>query len=62
MTFTRRQWAALLGISPLLAQAPPPPAPETKPERANTDVREASQRLAEIEVPMDVAPAFRFVA
>jgi hypothetical protein len=63
MTFTRRQWAALVGMSPLLAQTPPPPpAPQEKPEKANTDVREASQRLAEIEVPMDVEPAFRFSA
>jgi hypothetical protein len=62
MTFTRRQWAALLGISPLLAQTPPAPAPEAKLEKANADVREASQRLAEIEVPMDIEPAFRFSA
>jgi hypothetical protein len=62
MTFTRRQWAALLGISPLLAQTPSAPPPEAKPEKANADVREASQRLAQIEVPMDVEPAFRFTA
>jgi hypothetical protein len=62
MTFTRRQWAALLGISPLLAQTQPAPAPEAKLEKANADVREASQRLAEIEVPMDIEPAFRFSA
>ncbi|HMJ62803.1 MAG TPA: hypothetical protein VK493_13615 [Bryobacteraceae bacterium] len=62
MTFTRRQWAALLGMSPLLAQTPPAPAPQEKPEKASTDVREASKRLAEIEVPMDVEPAFRFSA
>lgn len=62
MTLTRRQWAALLGAAPLLAQTPPPPAPEAKLEKANADVRETSQRLAEIEVPMDLEPAFRFTA
>jgi hypothetical protein len=62
MTFTRRQWAALLGISPLLAQTPSAPAPEAKPEKAQADIRKTSQRLAEIEVPMDVEPAFRFTA
>jgi hypothetical protein len=66
MTFTRRQWAALLGVSPLLAAAPvqvPPPAPpEQKLEKANADIRDASQRLAEIEVPIDIEPAFQFTA
>jgi hypothetical protein len=62
MTLTRRQWAVLLGISPLLAQAPPSSPPEQKSEKPDADVRDVSQRLAEIEVPMDVEPAFRFTA
>jgi hypothetical protein len=62
MTLTRRQWAVLLGISPLLAQAPPTPPPEQKPEKPEAGVRDVSQRLAEIEVPMDIEPAFRFSA
>ena len=65
MTLTRRQWGALLGASPLLtraaAQAPPTP-PQQKPEKPEAGVRDVSQRLAEIEVPMDIEPAFRFTA
>ena len=66
MTLTRRQWGALLGASPLLtraaAQIPPVPPTQQKPEKPDAEVREISQRLAEIEVPMDVEPAFRFTA
>jgi hypothetical protein len=66
MTLTRRQWGALLGASPLLtraaAQTPPIPPPEQKPENPDAGVHEVSQRLAEIEVPMDIEPAFRFMA
>ena len=66
MTLTRRQWGALLGASPLLtraaAQIPPVPATQQKSEKPDAEVREISQRLAEIEVPMDVEPAFRFTA
>jgi hypothetical protein len=66
MTLTRRQWGALLGASPLLtraaAQAPPTPPPEQKPEKPDAAVHDVSQRLAEIEVPMDIEPAFRFSA
>lgn len=66
MTLTRRQWGALLGASPLLtkaaAQTPPAPPAEQKPEKPDAGVRDVSQRLAEIEVPMDVEPAFRFTA
>jgi hypothetical protein len=66
MTLTRRQWAALVSASPLLAQvAPPTPAPLSpaqKREKANADVREVSQRLASIDLPLGVEPAFRFTA
>ncbi|HEY3935883.1 MAG TPA: hypothetical protein VGL97_00510 [Bryobacteraceae bacterium] len=57
---TRRQWTALLAASPLLAQAPAPLAP--KVQNANADVQQTSQRLAEIELPMNIEPAFRFTA
>jgi len=72
---TRRQVAALLGASPLLAQvtqkippqgAPMPAAPNATPEqklaKALADVREASNRLAQIELPMNIEPAFAFRA
>jgi hypothetical protein len=66
MTLTRRQWGALLGASPLLtraaAQIPPTPAPAQKDENPDASVRDVSQRLAEIELPMNVEPAFRFSA
>jgi hypothetical protein len=57
---TRRQWTALLAASPLVAQVAA--TPEQKVEKANADVRQVSQRLAEIEVPMNIEPAFRFTA
>lgn len=70
---TRRQVAALLGASPLLAQvtqkippqaapapAPPNATPEQKVEKALADVHEASARLAQIELPMNIEPAFAF--
>jgi hypothetical protein len=70
---TRRQLAALLGASPLLAQAtqktppqavptpaPPNATPEQKRQKAMADVHQASSRLAQIELPMDIEPAFAF--
>ena len=66
MTLTRRQWGVLLGTSSLLtraaAQTPPVPPAQQKSEKPDVDIREISQRLAEIEVPMNVEPAFRFTA
>jgi hypothetical protein len=66
MTLTRRQWGVLIGTSPLLtraaAQTPPAPPAQQKSEKPDAEIRETSQRLAEIEVPMDVEPAFRFTA
>ncbi len=72
---TRRQAAALLAAAPLAAQvvsttppvgspAPPSPAatPEQRVEKANADVRQVSERLSKIEVPMNVEPAFTFRA
>ena len=72
---TRRQWTALLGAAPLAAQVTtnvppigsPQPAPanasqQDKLQKAKDDVRRVSERLAAIEVPMDVEPAFTFKA
>ena len=72
--FTRRKWAAMLAAAPAaLAQvsSPVPPqgvpaapattlTPEGKLQKALADVREVSQRLSQIELPMDVEPAFSF--
>jgi hypothetical protein len=70
---SRREWAALLSAAPLVGQvtskvppqgAPAPPAPPATPEqrrqKAYADVRQISDRLAKLEVPMDVEPAFAF--
>ena len=66
MTITRREWTALLGALPLFGQtpvqAPVPAAPPEGIEKATADVRDVSQRLAEIEMPLNIEPAFRFVA
>lgn len=53
-----------MGVAPLLAQtAPPKPqTSEQRPEKAKNDVREVSDKLAAFKVPMDVEPAFHFVA
>jgi hypothetical protein len=63
---TRRQLASLLAATPLIAQTPqpsttaaPPPDPTAK---AAADLAKVTQRLAEIELPMNVEPAFRFTA
>ncbi|HEX3684697.1 MAG TPA: hypothetical protein VHU83_19320 [Bryobacteraceae bacterium] len=70
---TRRHAAALLGASPLLAQvtpktppqaapvpAPPGATPEQKLQKAFADIHQVSDRLAQIELPMNVEPAFAF--
>jgi hypothetical protein len=52
---------ALLGATPLLAQtSPPSPAPVQRAEKAQSDVREVSAKLAAIELPMSVEPSFHF--
>jgi hypothetical protein len=67
--FTRRELAALLSVSPLLAQnVPPTPAQPkaeaapTSPQKAAEDVRQTSEKLRALSVPMDVEPAFSFKA
>jgi hypothetical protein len=70
---SRREAAALLCASPLLAQvtqktpplgapAPAKPAatPEQKFQKALADVHQVSDHLAQIQLPMDVEPAFAF--
>jgi hypothetical protein len=72
---TRRQWTALLGAAPLVAQVtssvPPagvpapssgPASPEQRLQKAYADVRQASERLSKVELPMNVEPAFSFRA
>ena len=72
--YTRRHCALLLAAAPLAAQvtgpatppagSPVPPkapaTPEARREKAIADVREISKRLASIEVPMNLEPAFAF--
>ncbi len=70
---TRREWTALVGAAPLLAQvtsqkppqgapapAPASATPQEKLNKAYTDVRTVSGRLSQLEVPMNVEPAFAF--
>ena len=72
---TRRQWTWLLGSAPLVAQvtstvpptgAPAPPtapaSPEQRLQKAYADIRQVSERLSKIEVPMNIEPAFSFRA
>jgi len=69
-SLTRRQWtaalAATVAAAPLAGQStsrvPPQaaPAPEDKLQKAYADVRQLSDTLAKIEVPMNVEPAFAF--
>lgn len=49
---------------PLGVPAPAPPAatPEQKLQDAYASVKKTSDRLAQIEIPMDVEPAFAFHA
>lgn len=72
---TRRQWALLAAAAPAAAQvtqkappqgvpapAQPSATPEQKLQKAYSDIREASDKLSKMEVPMDVEPAFLFRA
>lgn len=70
---SRRECAWLIAATPLIAQVTqknppegaPAPAPaaatsEQKLQKAYSDVRETSERLSKIEVPMNIEPAFAF--
>jgi hypothetical protein len=72
---TRRQWVSLVGAAPLVAQitstVPPksvpaspsgPASPEARLQKAYAEVRKVSEHLSEIEVPMNIEPAFSFRA
>jgi len=72
---TRRRLLALLASAPLAAQvtsknppqvAPTPPQPPATPEqklqKAYSDIHRVSERLSQMEVPMNVEPAFAFRA
>ena len=67
LRLSRRQCVALLGTTPLLAQTAVPPstlpaAPEQRLDKARSGVREVSGKLAAIDLPMSIEPAFRFRA
>ena len=68
---TRREWTAVLGAAPLATPfalqaaqtaATPEPIAPTSLEKAVADVRQVSDRLSKLEVPMNVEPAFSFKA
>ena len=75
---SRRTWtkglAGALGVAPALTQvtqkvpptgvpAPPAPAtPEQRLQKAYADVHAVSVQLSQIEVPMNIEPAFAFRA
>jgi hypothetical protein len=63
LRLTRRHWVMFVGAAPLLAQTPQAVAtPEQRTAKAKNDVREVSDKLAALSVPMDIEPSFRFVA
>lgn len=66
---------AAIGAAPVVAQvtskvppqgapaaAPPGATPEQKLQKAYADIHQISVRLSQIEVPMDIEPAFAFHA
>lgn len=60
---SRRRWVLLMSAVPALAQLPAQTqTPEQRTQKAKNDVREVSDKLAALIVPMDVEPSFRFVA
>jgi hypothetical protein len=62
---TRREWSALIAVAPLAAQTPAKvPAPAISGQavaKAIADVQQTKQKLAELQVPMNIEPSFRFV-
>ena len=65
---SRRNLVLLIGAAPVLARTSSPQTPaqsqtaEQRLEKAKADVREVSDQLAAINVPMNIEPSFRFVA
>ena len=69
LRFTRRRWVVLIGsAAPVVALAeqapatPPPQTPQQKMEKAKARVRQVTEKLAGITVPMGTEPSFRFSA
>jgi hypothetical protein len=63
---TRREWGGLIVAAvPLAAQTtvqvPAPTAPADAAAKAVADVQQTKQKLAELQVPMNIEPSFRFV-
>ncbi|HEY1948275.1 MAG TPA: hypothetical protein VGG97_14795 [Bryobacteraceae bacterium] len=64
---TRREWGGLIAAAavPLAAQTtvqvPAPTAPAEVAAKAIADVQQTKQKLAELQVPMNIEPCFRFV-
>jgi hypothetical protein len=72
---TRRQWTLCLTLTPLAAQvtstvpptglpvpAPSTATPEQKLQKASGDIRQISEQLSKIGIPMNIEPAFSFRA
>jgi hypothetical protein len=69
LRYTRREFAALAAAAPLAAQsvsqtpnAAPAPPPDAELQQALANVRNTSNHLSQIEVPMALEPAFSFHA
>ena len=65
LRLSRRHWVLLMGAAPTLAQtAIQTPAPTTakRADKAKADIREVSDKLAAVTVPMNIEPSFRFTA
>jgi hypothetical protein len=60
----RRRWVLLMGSTPLLAQtsAQAPATAAQQTEKAKAEVKQVSDKLAAIELPMNIEPSFRFMA
>ena len=68
---SRREWTALVGtaVGQVTQKTPPEGAPKPAPatatpaqrmQKAMADVKEVSDRLQQLEVPMNIEPAFAF--
>ena len=64
MRLTRRELVSAVAAAGAVAQAPPqaPASPEAELEKARTQVKAMTARLAGQKVPMTAEPAFQFKA
>ena len=60
MASRREILGALVAALPLAAQTTAP-APQDAAAKAQADVQQTRQKLAELKVPMNVEPSFQFV-